>query len=232
MFDALPPIFYEVCGFVGVAIYLGSYAALQTGFLRGHGYAYAAYNLLASSLVLNSLLASFNLWSAIIQVSFMLISIIGITRTYVLRRGINLTEEETALVRDKFSHMPPQDARLLVRKGSWTDGEKGDVLARQGEVIGQLHYISDGSADIRVNGRSVATSGPGGFIGEMSVLNGAPASADVVLNEPTRYFSITADALERVCKENTELRLLVENALSADTRGKLRAANERLGALA
>lgn len=39
-------------GILGVSLYLGSYAALQTGFLRGQGYLYPAINMAAASCVL------------------------------------------------------------------------------------------------------------------------------------------------------------------------------------
>ncbi len=46
---------FEILGLAGVGVYLGSYAALQSGLLRGSGYAYAFANLVASGLVLTSL---------------------------------------------------------------------------------------------------------------------------------------------------------------------------------
>ena len=41
----------QAAGLLGVVLYVGSYAALQTGLLRSNGYAYAAANLVAASLV-------------------------------------------------------------------------------------------------------------------------------------------------------------------------------------
>jgi hypothetical protein len=58
--------FYNAIGIAGVALYLGSYAALQVGLLRGQSYAYASINLAAASCVLISLTQNFNLSSALI----------------------------------------------------------------------------------------------------------------------------------------------------------------------
>ena len=35
---------YEIAGFAGVAFYLGSYAALQFGWIKGSGYTYPILN--------------------------------------------------------------------------------------------------------------------------------------------------------------------------------------------
>ena len=70
----------DVAGIAGVGFYLGSYTALQLGMLRGDGYAYAILNAAAAALVLLSLKEAFNLSSAVIQVSWIVISLVGITR--------------------------------------------------------------------------------------------------------------------------------------------------------
>lgn len=77
---------YAVFGFLGIAFYLGSYAALQLGYLNGQGGLYAVLNLIAASSVLISLTAAFNLSSAVIQIFWIFISIIGLIRIYLLTR--------------------------------------------------------------------------------------------------------------------------------------------------
>lgn len=69
-----------VFGLLGVALYLGSYAALQFGWLNGDGARYALANLCAASLVLLDLQWSFNLPSALIQCAWICISLYGLMR--------------------------------------------------------------------------------------------------------------------------------------------------------
>lgn len=69
-----------VFGLFGVALYLGSYAALQFGWLHGDGVRYALANLCAASLVLLDLQWSFNLPSALIQCAWICISLFGLMR--------------------------------------------------------------------------------------------------------------------------------------------------------
>ena len=68
---------YEAAGLLGVAFYLGSYAALQMRMIGAEGYSYPLFNFMAASLVLISLFESFNMPSLIIQISWITISLYG-----------------------------------------------------------------------------------------------------------------------------------------------------------
>lgn len=70
----------DISGFTGVVLYLASYALLQNGRLRQDSATYSWLNLLAASLVLISLANEFNLASAVIQLSWILISLCGLHR--------------------------------------------------------------------------------------------------------------------------------------------------------
>ena len=76
---------FEIAGFMGVALYLGSYAALQLQLLDCNGIKYPFLNFLAASCVLISLSESFNMSSALIQISWIAISSYGIARLLIQR---------------------------------------------------------------------------------------------------------------------------------------------------
>lgn len=80
---------YELVGFMGVAFYLGSYAALQLQMLDCNGIIYPLFNFLAASCVLFSLSESFNMSSAIIQIAWIAISAVGIARLLIKRLNGN-----------------------------------------------------------------------------------------------------------------------------------------------
>lgn len=86
---------YEMFGFIGVALYLGSYAALQIQLLDCKGIIYPLSNFLAAGCVLISLSESFNMSSAIIQISWIAISSVGITRLLIKRFNNNKLEDVT-----------------------------------------------------------------------------------------------------------------------------------------
>ena len=109
--------FYDAVGMLGVALYLGSYAALQTGFLRGQGYLYPAINMAAAGCVLMSLMSNFNLSSAIIQISWIVISIIGIARMYYVQSRLTFTDNELVFIGDVLAGLPRERARRLLDTG-------------------------------------------------------------------------------------------------------------------
>src|SRR5271154_6366027 len=102
----------EAAGLLGVILYVGAYAALQSGLLRSNGYTYAAANLAAASLVLLSLTIDFNLSAAISQIVWIVISVFGLARMAVLERRARLNEEEHAFMVAKF----PTMSRSMARK--------------------------------------------------------------------------------------------------------------------
>ncbi len=81
----------RVIGFTGVAVYIGSYFAVQAGLIRGRGYIYPILNLLAALLVSLTIVNEFNLPSLIIQLSWIAISLMGITRLLYRRTSRTLT---------------------------------------------------------------------------------------------------------------------------------------------
>ena len=219
---------YQLAGFVGVAFYLGAYGLLQLGVLRGNGYPYALMNLAAAALVLVSLLTSWNLFSAIIQISWITLSILGMARVWLMTRGLRFSGEEQALLDTHFPTLRRFDARKLLAAGTWTNCAPGETLTVQDTPVMQLSYIHRGGVDIEVGGQVIAQVGPGGFIGEMGCMTSAPASATVRINAPTRIFVLSSVVLRRLVKRNPDLGPHLEFAFSGNTRAKLMATNALL----
>lgn len=71
---------FELIGLFGFISYLLSYTLLQLGKIKGDSACYTIMNMISASLVLISLAESFNLASALIQITWILISIIGLLR--------------------------------------------------------------------------------------------------------------------------------------------------------
>ncbi len=228
MQEILHPVIFDWSGYTGVALFIGAYAALQSGLIRGAGYLYALLNLLAASLLLLSLAESFNLAAALTQVCWIAISAFGILRIFLSNTAIRFNDEEREMLENKFPDVSKIAARRLFNAGLWMDVPPQTCLMREGESHGVLIYLARGTADVYARGRHIATALPGCFLGEMTVLEGVPATATVTLSVPARIFRIDADKLHRLCRRNPEFRLQLEKSLSSDMRMKLVAANERL----
>ncbi len=69
---------YELVGILGFLTYLGAFGSVQFGVLVGNSTTYSLANVLAASLVAVSLAAEFNLASALIQGSWIVIGLAGL----------------------------------------------------------------------------------------------------------------------------------------------------------
>ena len=76
---------YQAIGVIGFLLYMLAYFLLQIGKVEGSGIIYTLMNLSAAILVLISLIHEFNLASVLIQVAWILISIIGLIRFNLAR---------------------------------------------------------------------------------------------------------------------------------------------------
>lgn len=222
---------FNWAGHLGVAFYVGSYAALQAGLIRGAGYLYAFLNLVAASLVLISLYEAFNPSAAIIQAFWIVISIVGITRLFVINYRIRFTEEEQALIDSGLLRMPQLQARRLLDGGVWSVPPPGTLLATEGQPVTEMHVVLHGAAEVIVGERSIATI-TDGLVGELNVLKAGPASATVRITEPSRVFTISGRNLRALSDRDAEFRAHLHDWLREAMHVKLSGANARLATTA
>lgn len=77
--DSLGVPFWDLVGLIGATVYVGAYILSALDTLPSQSWQYCALKLVAAFLVLGSLLAgSFNLTSAVIQVFFIAVSLLGL----------------------------------------------------------------------------------------------------------------------------------------------------------
>lgn len=219
----------EWAGYLGVAFYLGSYVALQLGMIPGVGYTYAALNLVASSLVLVSLIYAFNMASAMIQISWIVISVVGMTRTFLISRRLYFTGEEELFLKGGLPGVPREIARKILDAGNWLTLDPDVFMTNEGQPVDRLYFISSGHAGVYVMGNKVAEVAEG-FIGELNVMEGGPASASVKTLHKTRVFCISGENLRRLTRADTQTSLYIETHLSTSTKQKLMQANLQLSA--
>ncbi|MGA8259872.1 MAG: cyclic nucleotide-binding domain-containing protein [Arenicellales bacterium] len=222
---------YDMIGLLGVASYLGSYAALQLGFLRGQGYAYAGWNAISAGLVLLSLEQAFNLSAAVTQIAWIVISLVGIIRYYLLTSRSRFTPEEREFLEATMPGLGPADARRLLDLGVWATGEPGTRLTEAGAQSASLYYLLNGSAYVFIEGKVIARLENHAFIGEMGMVQRAPASATVELGERSRYLSLPVAAVQRLTERNVNIRHHLNSAMWAHVMGKLVQTNRDLADL-
>lgn len=226
----MPYDIHDIAGIFGAGLYLGSYGALQTGLLTNRGYLYPALNLGAASLMLVSLMGSFNPWSATIETCWVLFSIIGLMRYYFLTSGLTLAPEERQLLDAKFPGLEPYLARRLFAAGRWEIVGPGTTLAREGEDVEALVYLSGGHASVTLGGREVGECRDGSLIGELGATSKLPAIATVTVTVSSRVFVIPAPVLRELMTKTPEIRIALDAWIGSEARAKLIASNARLSA--
>jgi CRP-like cAMP-binding protein len=95
------------------------------------------------------------------------------------------------------------------------------VLIEQGTNPGRMLVFASGRAAVKVDGRDVATLGPGQFAGEMSFLTGARTSAAVEVVDPARFVSWPTAELERFLGKHPDLRAALQLVIGKDLAVKL-----------
>lgn len=140
--------------------------------------------------------------------------------------------ENRTLASTLFHLLSDEEWQSLRSKMDLRAFEPGDVLVQQGTIEPDFHVIVEGVALVvatnnRGERRELGRLGFGECIGEMSLLTGDPASADVVAATPVQTYAATPTRLAGL----GDLRRRLVEALSAALAGRLKHANERLLAL-
>ncbi len=87
----------ELIGVGGFVFYISAFAAVQLGFLDGNSIAYTLANLAAAMMVAVSLIAEFNLSSALIQGSWIVIGLTGLILRARKARPVTQREQISSL---------------------------------------------------------------------------------------------------------------------------------------
>jgi CRP-like cAMP-binding protein len=78
-----------------------------------------------------------------------------------------------------FSHCTQKELTLLSGLTTMVTIQAGQVVARQGHLGREFIVIVSGTASVTIDGRPVATLGPGDFFGELALLDGGLRTATV-----------------------------------------------------
>jgi len=211
---------FGAAGLFGVGLYITIYSLLQLGVLRGASYTYTMMNLVAASSVLASLTETFNLSATIIQVTWIVISVICMIRLYIVKNLIRFDAKELVFIKTKLPGLANDQAKKFLKLGNWKSGYTGETLIWQGKPVGSLCYLARGKAEVYIDGQISAVCEKGDFMGEITYLSGAPATATVVLSAPSTYFCIEVDIVRKLAKSNGALHDEIEKSVANDLRSK------------
>lgn len=115
--------------------------------------------------------------------------------------------------------------RRLLRLARLRNAEPGDRLTTEGALVSELIFIADGIVQIERGGAIVAVCGKGDFLGEMSFVTGAPATATAVVVKPLRYLAFDQTRLRAALEADSELKQAMDASFNRNLIGKLTKAN-------
>lgn len=106
-----------------------------------------------------------------------------------------------------FSHLTKKQLAEVARHSDELQVDAGHVLARAGELGHELFVIVDGTATVSRNGSTLAQLGRGDAVGEMSLLDRQPRSADVVADGPMAVLVISGREFKPLLESAPDLSL-------------------------
>jgi thioredoxin reductase (NADPH) len=102
--------------------------------------------------------------------------------------------------------LSPAQFAALAEHGEERTAAVGDVLFEVGDKTYPFIAIREGKVVIRdPEGNEIADQGPGGFLGEMSLLSGQTVFLTAVVAEPLRYIEVDRETLRRLLFDDNNL---------------------------
>ena len=113
------------------------------------------------------------------------------------------------------------DASLngLLKSAVQKTSAAGEKIVEEGKGGVGFYLILEGTAKVVRDGNAVADLGTGDFFGELSVIDGAPRTADVVAETETSCLVITPWAMKSIISTHPEVALSMLQELARRLRG-------------
>ena len=122
-----------------------------------------------------------------------------------------------------FAHGSAAERLALAKAADLVAAEPGDALVHEGRRGHEFFAILDGTAEVRRNGKLVATLGPGDCFGELALLGDGTRTASVVASTAMELAVIDRRAFGAVLDDAPAF----TRTLFAYLAGRLRRADER-----
>jgi hypothetical protein len=151
-------------------------------------------------------------------------TVINIVQAIILvreNRQVSFTPEELELHKRMFPQLPRIEFYKLLRKGEWLAVPTGEELTKQGHEVVRIVLITDGTAEVQIDGKVVAYCRQGDFVGEMAFVSGNPASATVQTISPVRYLMWRFEDLRALLEQQADIRTAMQTVFNRNLIDKL-----------
>jgi putative peptide zinc metalloprotease protein len=101
-----------------------------------------------------------------------------------------------------FSHLETDELVDLVQQGEWVNVAPKEAIVEQGEAGDDFFAISSGQVEVRQDGQSIRTLGPGAYFGEIALLLDVPRTATVRAVTPVRAFRLGREGFDKLIRDS------------------------------
>lgn len=122
-----------------------------------------------------------------------------------------------------FTECSRAELRSIERKVEPLEASAGTVLCEEGEVGDTFYFVVSGTAVVERNGRKVAEIGPGGYFGELALLDRLPRSATIRAAEAMSLLTLDQRSFNKLLKDSPS----ITRKLLVATASRLRAADAK-----
>lgn len=127
----------------------------------------------------------------------------------LLRRASELSPDDAAKLKiiratPILTPLPGLALEQLARAATHLEVAAGSEVIRQGDHGDTFYMIAAGIADVAVDGRKVATLGPGGSFGEIALLHDMPRTATVTAREDADLIVVDAAEFRSALSTDTD----------------------------
>ncbi len=136
---------------------------------------------------------------------------------------------DTALARQciLFHGLSNQEAEQVLALGAEKTYRQGDTLTVQGSPADKVFTIVEGMVEIALNTRegerTLLYLGPGQMVGEISLIDGGPHSANArAVHNPTRVLVFDRSRLLDFCESHPHIGYILMRNIAADLAFKIR----------
>ncbi len=141
---------------------------------------------------------------------------------------IRASELSRALAQAKlFAGLTEKERTALKSVAAFRYGREGERIIEQGKPLDRMFIVLKGQAEVRVNGKVVATLPEQSLVGEIEFLDGLPASADVVIFKDTRLIELNYAELTGLMKKQPRLGYVLMSEIARIEGERLRAMDQK-----
>ncbi len=162
------------------------------------------------------------LWPPVLwAVVFTAINLYQITRLYLERRPVRLSDNEQKLYDLGFRSLRPREFLSLSLVGEWKSAESGERVVAEGEPVSSLCIAIAGSAEVRKQGQPIGVVQPGHIIGNALALTGERSPVEVTFTERAHYMRWSLPSLRSFIDSRPDLRVTLQSLVNRDLARKL-----------